>query len=45
MHYSFNGFVLGYKNVKIITDRATLINDDPYRHLDIKADFYIFYQQ
>jgi hypothetical protein len=42
MHYSFNGFILGYKNVNIITDRATIINDDCYMHLDIEAEFYIF---
>jgi hypothetical protein len=33
---------LGYKNVKILTDRATIINDDIYMHLDIEAEFYIF---
>jgi len=42
MYCSFSGFVLGYKNVKLITDRATLINDDPSLHLGIEADFYIF---
>jgi hypothetical protein len=42
MHCSFNGFILGYKNVKIITDIATIIYDDSYMHLDIEADFYIF---
>jgi len=42
MHCSFNGFILGYKNVKIITDRATLINDAPLMDLDIGADSYIF---
>ena len=42
MHCSFNGFILGFKNVKVITDRATLINGDPDMHLDIEGDFYIF---
>ena len=42
MYCSFNGVLLGYKNVKLIKDRATIINDDPSLHLDIEADFYIF---
>ena len=42
MYCSFGGFILGYKNVKLITDKATLINNDPSLHLDIEADFYIF---
>jgi hypothetical protein len=33
---------MGFKNVRVLTDRATLINDDPFLHLDIEADFYIF---
>ena len=39
--YSFSGFILGHKNVKLITNRATIINDDPALHFDIEADFYI----
>ena len=39
---SFSGFILGYKNVKLLSDKATLINDDPHLHFDIEADFYIF---
>jgi hypothetical protein len=42
MHCSFRGFVLGYKDLEIITDTVTLKNDDPYIHLDIVADFHIF---
>jgi hypothetical protein len=42
IYCSCSGFILGYKNVKLLTDRATLINDDPSLHLDIEADFYIF---
>jgi hypothetical protein len=42
LNCSFKGFILGYKNVKILTDRATIINDDLYMHLDIEAEFYIF---
>jgi hypothetical protein len=42
MYFTFSGFILGYKNVKLITDRATLIKDDPFLHLDIEAEFYIF---
>ncbi|XP_069697755.1 uncharacterized protein Polr1F [Periplaneta americana] len=38
----FKGFILGYKNVKILTDKFTIINDDSYVHLDVEADFYIF---
>jgi len=33
---------LGYKNVKLLTNWATLINYEPSLHLDIEADFYIF---
>jgi len=28
--------------VKLITNMATIINDDPSLHFDIEADFYIF---
>lgn len=42
MYCSCSGIILDIKNVKLITDRATLINDDPSLHLDIEADFYIF---
>ena len=42
MHCSFNGFISGYKKVKLITNMATIINDDPSLHFDIEADFYIF---
>ena len=42
MHWCFNEFISGYKNVKIIADGATLINDAPLMDLDIGADFYIF---
>jgi len=42
MHCSFCGFILGYKDLEIITDTVTLKNDDPDIHLDIIADFYIF---
>ena len=42
MYCSFNGFILGYKNVKLIPYRETIINDDLSLHLDIEADFYIF---
>jgi hypothetical protein len=33
---------MGFKNEKLLTDSATLINDDPFLYLDIEADFYIF---
>jgi hypothetical protein len=40
MHCSLNGFILGYKNVKIIADIATIIiYDDSYMHLDIEAHY------
>jgi hypothetical protein len=42
MHCSFRGFILAYKDLEIVTDTVTLKNDDPYIHLDIVADFYIF---
>ena len=42
MHCSFNCFILGHKNVKLITNMTTITNDDPSLHFDIEADFYIF---
>jgi hypothetical protein len=42
MHCSFNGFILGYKDLEVIPDTVTLKNYDPYIHLDIVGDFYIF---
>jgi len=45
MHCSFDGFILGHKNVELLTDKATIINDSPYLHFDVEADFYIFKPQ
>ena len=42
VHCSFRGFILGYKDLEIITNTVTLKNDNPDIHLDIIADFYIF---
>jgi len=42
MHCSFRGFILGYKDLEVITDTVTLKHDDQDIHLDIIADFYIF---
>ena len=39
MHCTFNGFIEGHKNMKLLTDRARIINDDPSLHFDIEADF------
>jgi DNA-directed RNA polymerase I subunit RPA43 len=39
---SFNGFIMGHKNVKILAESATTINDDPVFHFDVIAGFYIF---
>jgi hypothetical protein len=42
LYCSFDGFILSFKNVNLISDIVTLINDDPSLYLDIEADFYIF---
>ena len=39
---SFGGFMLGYKNAKLLSHLAEIINDNPALHLDVEADFYIF---
>jgi len=42
MHCSFSGFILGHKNMKLVTNLAKIINDHPALHFDIEAEFYIF---
>jgi hypothetical protein len=42
MHCGFRGFILGYKDLEIITDTVTLKNDNPDIHFYIIADFYVF---
>ena len=34
--------MLGYKNAKLLSHLAEIINDNPALHLDVEADFYIF---
>lgn len=38
----FQGIMLGYENVKLLTQLGTIGLDDCYVHFDIMADFFIF---
>ncbi|KMQ90080.1 dna-directed rna polymerase i subunit rpa43 [Lasius niger] len=37
-----NGFVLAFKNPKLLSNFGELLYDSPFIHIDIEADFYLF---
>ncbi|GAB1859408.1 DNA-directed RNA polymerase I subunit RPA43 [Camponotus japonicus] len=37
-----NGFVLAFKNPKVLSNFGELLYDSPFIHIDIEADFYLF---
>ncbi|XP_050509716.1 DNA-directed RNA polymerase I subunit RPA43 [Diabrotica virgifera virgifera] len=39
---TFNGILLGYKNIKLLKDGGVIQDDSYYIHFDLQADFYIF---
>ncbi|CAG9838505.1 unnamed protein product [Diabrotica balteata] len=39
---TFNGILLGYKNIKLLKEGGVIHDDSCYIHFDIRADFYIF---
>jgi len=42
MDCSFSCFLLGHKNMKLVINLASIMNDDPLLHLDVVVDFYMF---
>ncbi|XP_057667664.1 DNA-directed RNA polymerase I subunit RPA43 [Diorhabda carinulata] len=39
---TFNGILLGYQNIKLLTDGGVIHEDSCFIHFDIQANFYIF---
>ncbi|KAM0731300.1 DNA-directed RNA polymerase I subunit RPA43 [Formica fusca] len=37
-----NGFMLAFKNAKLLSNFGELLYDSPFIHVDIEADFYLF---
>lgn len=40
--YRLKGFLLAYKNPKLLTPLGEILYDTCFIHVDIEADFYIF---
>lgn len=42
IYYSLKGFLLAYKNPKLLTPLGEIFYDTCFIHVDTEADFYIF---
>lgn len=40
--FSLNGILLGYGNIKLLSNMGTISNDSPYIHYDLMVDFFVF---
>lgn len=40
--FRLGGILLGYKNVKLLSDEGSIVTDTCHVHVNIDADFYIF---
>lgn len=43
--YRLQGFLLAYKNPKLLTPLGDIFYDSCFIHIDIEADFYVFRPQ
>ncbi|KAJ8943166.1 hypothetical protein NQ318_008030 [Aromia moschata] len=37
-----DGILLGYQNVKLLSDKGLIVNDSCYIHMDLMAEFFVF---
>ncbi|KAG5345610.1 RPA43 polymerase, partial [Acromyrmex heyeri] len=42
LHFRLKGFVLAFKNPKLLSNLGELFYDSPFIHVNIEADFYLF---
>lgn len=42
LYFRLKGFVLAFRNPKLLSNLGEMLYDSPFIHIDIEADFYLF---
>jgi len=42
LYFRLKGFVLAFRNPKLLSNVGEMLYDSPFIHIDIEADFYLF---